>query len=181
MGCQLFFFCSHTIFWYYLISFARFVRHVFTIWQTYDLSSAKQSYIIDSILLENISIPYCLGFCTTNRVTLCNFNLCIMQVVTRIDYNLITGTKLDIVNSVAYQISTYQTAEAQRAVDGDWSTNSCTGAELVHPWWAVDIVSPVIVYSVSVTNDGNINHGFKHVSIRINSYHIVRGSHPAWP
>jgi len=54
----------------------------------------------------------------------------------------------------AYQSTTYGSAVAGRAVDGDPDTGSCTYYS-VNPWWAVDLGEPVDVGSVTVTNDGN--------------------------
>jgi len=59
----------------------------------------------------------------------------------------------------ALQSSTYDNKEASRAVDGNLTTAACTIAESTEPWLTVDLVSPMDVGRVCVTNDHNVYHG----------------------
>jgi len=55
----------------------------------------------------------------------------------------------------AMQSSTYKTAFASLAVDGDKKTHSCTVMESTEPWWAVDLGWRMDVGYVAVTNEKN--------------------------
>ena len=61
-------------------------------------------------------------------------------------------------NKPASQPSTYSTAVASRAVDGDRGTLSCT-LGLMHPWWSVDLGAEYSVDHVTVMNDLNVGAG----------------------
>jgi len=58
----------------------------------------------------------------------------------------------------ASQISTFGNAVASLAVDGRYNTESCTGVDTTHPWWAVDLGTVYDVSRVTVTNSNNANH-----------------------
>ena len=51
------------------------------------------------------------------------------------------------------QSSTYSTAVASLAVDGDLNTVSCTDMFPLHTWWSVDLGAPMDVGRVCVVND----------------------------
>jgi len=59
----------------------------------------------------------------------------------------------------AVQSSNYYTFVASRAVDGNWTTVSCTIFISMDPWWSVDLGTPLDVGRVCVTNDDNPNYG----------------------
>ena len=61
-------------------------------------------------------------------------------------------------NKPASQPSTYSTAVASLAVDGNRGTLSCT-LGLMHPWWSVDLGGPYDVGHVTVMNDLNVGAG----------------------
>jgi len=58
----------------------------------------------------------------------------------------------------ASQPSTYSTAVASLAVDGNRGTLSCT-LSLMHPWWSVDLGAEYNVGHVTVMNDLNVGAG----------------------
>jgi len=61
----------------------------------------------------------------------------------------------------AIQSSTYSTNDASYAVDGNLHTSSCTLNIRTEPsWLAVDLITPVDVGRVCVTNDDNYNYGW---------------------
>lgn len=62
------------------------------------------------------------------------------------------------VNRPAYQISDYQSSTASRAVDGNYSTVSCT-LTTTGPWWAVELYQQSHVGALIVTNDINPDRG----------------------
>jgi hypothetical protein len=55
----------------------------------------------------------------------------------------------------ALQSTTYRTAGANLAVDGNYSTVSCTNSASYPQWLAIDINRPSAVRAVNVTNDSN--------------------------
>ena len=68
----------------------------------------------------------------------------------------------------AFQVSTYTDEygrhPARLANDGSRQTNyevtenGCSASEdETNPWWAVDLLSPTIVYFVNLTNRGDVN------------------------
>jgi len=59
----------------------------------------------------------------------------------------------------AVQSSTYSTAVASKAADGDTTTTSCTNMASTEPWWSVDLGAPMAVARVEVTNDVNDYYG----------------------
>jgi len=61
-------------------------------------------------------------------------------------------------NKPSSQVSTYSSAVASLANDGDGITSSCTHASM-HPYWAVDLGAAHDIGHVIVTNDDNPNFG----------------------
>jgi len=61
--------------------------------------------------------------------------------------------------STAFQSSTYSSAAATRAVDGDLNTVSCTQMATTTPWWAADLGTAMDIERVYVTNDLNAYYG----------------------
>jgi len=59
----------------------------------------------------------------------------------------------------AVQSSTYFSAVASKAVDGDLTTTSCTNMATTDPWWSVDLGAPMSVARVEVTNDRSPSYG----------------------
>jgi len=59
----------------------------------------------------------------------------------------------------AVQSSTYSSAVAGRAVDGDIYTVSCTLGPTTSHWWTVDLGEAMDVGRVCITNDRNENYG----------------------
>jgi len=51
-----------------------------------------------------------------------------------------------------YQISTYTNYVSSLAVDGNFSTFSCTNMNIWRPWWAVKLAQSSNVTGVLVTN-----------------------------
>jgi len=56
-------------------------------------------------------------------------------------------------NKLAVQTSTWTTAVASQAVDGNQGTVSCTNPH-INPWLSVDLGAPFDIGHVTVTNDG---------------------------
>lgn len=72
---------------------------------------------------------------------------------------LAPGLQVDVAHGrQAYQSSTYGPDTASMAVDGDYSTESCTLAD-ISSWWSVDLGQLTNVAGVNVTNDKNTNFG----------------------
>jgi len=59
-------------------------------------------------------------------------------------------------NKPALQSSTYESAVATLAVDGNPATVSCTNGH-VHPWLSIDLGAPYDVGHVTVTNGPNVD------------------------
>jgi len=84
-------------------------------------------------------VPYCLEVkCFVEKC------FCVTAVVV---------TENVAVGKPAVQSSTYFSAVASKAVDGDLTTTSCTNMATTDPWWSVDLGSPMSVARVEVTND----------------------------
>lgn len=73
----------------------------------------------------------------------------------------------------AYQMTDYQTTTlATAALDGDFTTISCTTTSNPRPWWAVELAVPAAVIGVNVTNDRNTNFRNYRTFIFLRSVHI---------
>lgn len=64
---------------------------------------------------------------------------------------------LNIARTVrAYQLADYSVkTPAVLAIDGNFTTISCTTMSNPKPWWAVELAIPAAVAGVNVTNDRN--------------------------
>jgi len=61
----------------------------------------------------------------------------------------------------AIQSSTFTSAYAWRAVDGQWNSGgviSCTNGD-AHSWWALDLIESYLVKEVTITTDQNVGQG----------------------
>jgi len=55
----------------------------------------------------------------------------------------------------ALQINTYRRKVAAKATDNDPLTSACTRAMSTEPWWALDLLEPIDVATVTVVNDNH--------------------------